>query len=54
MSIHANRGLVYEALLDCVGDDVPVTDEDIKAWSRHITQYLNDKGYAITPRRHTA
>ncbi|WP_280319910.1 hypothetical protein [Nocardia wallacei] len=48
----ANRGLVYEALLDCVDEDVPVADDTIKAWSRHITQYLNDKGYAIKRRGH--
>jgi hypothetical protein len=51
MSTNANRGLVYEALLDCVGEDIPVTDETIKAWSRHVTEYLHGKGHAIQPRR---
>lgn len=51
MSVHANRGLVYEALLECIGDDVPVTDETIKVWSRCVTQYLADKGFAIKQRR---
>jgi len=51
MSIHANRGLVYEARLDCIGDDVPVTDDTIKAWSRHVTTYLHTKGFAVQPRK---
>jgi hypothetical protein len=51
VSIHANRGLVYEALLECVSEDIPVNDEMIKGWSKYVTQYLNDKGFAITSHR---
>lgn len=42
---------MYEALLECVSEDLPVTDETIKAWSKCVTQYLNDKGFAIKPLR---
>lgn len=51
MSIHSNKGLAFEALLECVSEDLPVTDETIKEWSRYVTQYLNEKGFAIKPRR---
>lgn len=47
-----NKGLVYEALLECVPDEVPVTDAALKDWSRYVTQYLHDKGYAIKLRGH--
>lgn len=51
MSTDAHRGLVYEALLDCVDEDIPVSDETIKTWSRYVTKYLTSKGYAIQRRR---
>lgn len=49
MSVHANKGLVYEALLECVSEDLPVDDEVIKGWSKYVTGYLHRRGYAIQP-----
>jgi hypothetical protein len=51
MSTDTNRGLVYEALLDCIDEDVPVTDETIKGWSRAVTEYLDRKGYVVQHKR---
>ncbi|AHH20842.1 hypothetical protein NONO_c60660 [Nocardia nova SH22a] len=50
MSAGKNRGLVFEALLDCVDEDVPVSDETIRDWSRYVVEYLDRRGHAIRPK----
>lgn len=51
MSKGTNRGLVFEALLECVDEDLPVSDAAIKAWSQYVVEYLASRGYAIRSTR---